>query len=334
MNYLDWKQQHPSILVVDDDKVIRTLIAKVMEKEGYQVTQVTNGLECLESYLKNPPDLVLLDAQMPVMDGFTCCQELKKLSAKNSIFNDYNKTHESDKILASIDKLPILMITGLDDEESVNKAFNVGATDYVTKPIHWAVLKQRVRRLLAQTRLYQQLEIANHELKRLVNIDSLTQLSNRRRFDEYLYQQWGVMARQEQPLSLILCDIDFFKFYNDTYGHQAGDQCLEKIANVISNQAKRAADLAARYGGEEMAVILPNTDSKGAFMVAENIRQKIASLKIIHQASRVSDYVSISLGIASCIPDVNSSPKELIKKADEALYKAKDTGRNRVAINN
>ncbi len=212
---------------------------------------------------------------------------------------------------------------------SVDRAFEVGATDFVTKPIHWPVLRQRVRRLIQQSRLYKELEVANQELQRLATLDGLTQVANRRCFDEYINQEWRRMAREKLPLALVLGDIDFFKLYNDTYGHQAGDDCLQKVARLISNEAKRATDLAARYGGEELAVILPNTDINGALKVAEEICDKVKALGVVHEASPFK-YVSLSLGVAALTPTTQTSPQELIKAADQALYEAKAQGRDRV----
>jgi diguanylate cyclase (GGDEF)-like protein len=220
------------------------------------------------------------------------------------------------------------MITGLDDQESVDRAFAVGATDYVTKPIHLAVLRQRVRRLIQQSQLYQQLEIANRELHRLATLDGLTGVANRRRFDEYLDAEWRHLAREKLPLSLILCDIDFFKRYNDTYGHQAGDACLSRVADALRFCAKRSVDLVARYGGEEFAVIMPNTTLIGASQVAEEIWAVVNALEIKHAQSAVSDHVTLSSGIACINPALNLSPTILIAAADAALYKAKAAGRN------
>lgn len=300
----------PLILVVDDEKSMRILLSKAMEKAGYQVAEAKDGEECLAVYDRLQPDLILLDAMMPVMDGFTCCNQLQKLPRG--------------------DRIPVLMITGLDDQASVDRAFEVGATDYITKPINWAVLRQRVRRLLDQSQLYRQLEEANQGLQHLASSDSLTQIANRRRFDEYLDQEWRRMAREAAPLSLIMCDVDFFKRYNDTYGHQAGDACLQQVARAISCAVNRPADLAARYGGEEFAVILPNTEAEGAAQIAEAIRAEVKALEIAHTNSQVSNHLTLSLGVASTVPSPESSPAALIAAADWALYQSKAEGRDRV----
>jgi diguanylate cyclase (GGDEF)-like protein len=287
----------PLVLVADDDKVMRVCLRQAMEQEGYQVVEAVDGENCLALFSKMHPDVVLVDAVMPHMDGFACCQQIQQIESYQGGV-----------------QTPVLMITGLDDEESVEQAFASGAVDFVTKPIHWAVLRRRVKHLLHQVKLYEQLQDANQELTRLATSDGLTQVANRRRFDEYLQQEWQRMMRDRLPLSLILCDIDFFKIYNDTYGHQDGDDCLKQVAKVLDRAAKRSIDLAARYGGEEFAIILPNTDQEGAIRVAKDIQH------------------NMSMGVATTIPFNIIAPEMLITAADRALYQAKEGGRDRFCL--
>jgi diguanylate cyclase (GGDEF)-like protein/PAS domain S-box-containing protein len=207
-------------------------------------------------------------------------------------------------------------------------------------PRHWepweinflSSLATQLAIAIQQSQLYQQLQLANIELQRKAHQDGLTQLSNRRHFDEYLNSEWLRAAREKVSLSLILCDIDFFKTYNDTYGHIAGDMCLQQVAKAISRAVKRPADLVARYGGEEFAVIMPNTDSNGAIHIAELIRSEVKGLKIFHNNCSLKPYVTLSVGVASTIPDRASEPAALIADADEALYFAKASGRDRVVL--
>jgi len=309
----------PLVLIIDDDRYMRLKLRQMLQQEGYRVEAADHGEQGLEAYGRLQPDLILVDAMMPVMDGFTFCQQFQTLSGSEST--------------------PVLMITGLDDQASVDQAFAVGAVDYVTKPIHWPVLRQRVRRLLREAQLSQalidanqHLEQANQELQRLAIQDGLTKVANRRRFDEYLQQEWRRLRREQAPLALILADVDYFKAYNDAYGHQAGDHCLQTVAKALSWAASRPADLVARYGGEEFAVILPNTHAQGAVQVAEKIQNHLSALKIPHAQSSVSDYLTLSLGVASLVPSSGTTPEELIAGADQALYQAKDRGRNRVSI--
>ncbi|MBE9076360.1 PleD family two-component system response regulator [Romeria aff. gracilis LEGE 07310] len=309
----------PLILVIDDDRYMRLKLSQMIQQEGYRVEAVNDGEQGLEAYQRLRPSLILVDAMMPIMDGFTYCKQLQSLPGSGNI--------------------PLLMITGLEDQASVDQAFEVGAVDYVIKPIHWPVLRQRMRRVLREAQLAQALaesnqvlQQANQELYRVATIDSLTQVANRRRFDQYLQQEWQRLSREQNPLTLILGDVDFFKVYNDTYGHQVGDLCLKTVAEAFSLAATRPADLVARYGGEEFAVILPNTSAPGALQVAEMIQRNLSAFKIPHSQSSVSDRVTISLGVASLIPSPGSSPKEIITAADQALYQAKEKGRNRSVI--
>jgi len=174
------------------------------------------------------------------------------------------------------------------------------------------------------------LQEANRKLQRLATIDGLTQIPNRRRFDEHLSNEWNRMKRDRKPISLILCDIDFFKLYNDHYGHQEGDGCLQAVAEAIQASAKRPADLAARYGGEEFAMILPDTDITGAIHIAHKACRAISELRIPHALSTVEKHITLSLGVACAIPSQEKAPEDLIREADNALYQAKKKGRNRV----
>ncbi|NJR66061.1 MAG: PleD family two-component system response regulator [Leptolyngbyaceae cyanobacterium CRU_2_3] len=297
----------PLILLIDDDIVMRLHLRLCLEKEGYEIVEAKTGYEGIEAYSRLHPDIVLLDAVMPGIDGFECCAQLQSLIGSH--------------------RIPILMITGLEDQASVDRAFAVGAADYVTKPVHFAVLRQRVRRLIQQSQLQKQLEAANQELQRLVSLDGLTQLANRRRFDEYFDQEWRRMQREQRELGLVLCDIDFFKSYNDTYGHQAGDRCLQQVAKVLKSSARRAGDLVARYGGEEFALLLPNTGLAGAVSVAELACNAVRSLAIPHRSDK--RVVTLSAGAFSVVPSSDQDKNVFVAIADSALYQAKAEGRDR-----
>ncbi|NET51532.1 MAG: PleD family two-component system response regulator [Merismopedia sp. SIO2A8] len=298
------------ILVVEDDRLSRRILCRFLKRQGYQVIEACNGEEGLTSYAAMQPDLVLLDAMMPNMNGFECCSRLLKLpGAENT---------------------PIIMVTGLEDEASVDWAFDAGATDYVTKPIHWPILRRRVKNMLEKTYLYQELERVNQKLKEHVITDALTGLANRRHFDECLDREWKRSLRDESTLALILCDIDYFKAYNDTYGHQAGDLCLQQVAQALKTKAaKRATDIVARYGGEEFAAILPGTGLDGALEVADRLKNGVRELGIPHQGARGShDHITISVGVASTVAERDILPSDLLNCADKALYHAKENGRN------
>jgi diguanylate cyclase (GGDEF)-like protein len=329
----------PLILIVDDDRFMRVQLRQTLENEGYQVEEAGDGKQALEAYTRLRPDIVLLDAIMPVMDGFACCAQLQKLQ-KDSVTNDTQIDESGQKtqehLLVST---PILMITGLEDQQSVDQAFEVGAADYITKPIHWAVLRRRVRRLIQQSQLYKQLEHTNQKLEevnqtlqRLASVDGLTQVANRRCFDEALIHEWQRISRELGSLSLILVDIDYFKLYNDTYGHLAGDKCLKQVAQAISRAVHRPADLVARYGGEEFVVLLPGTTLAGANQVAEAVKAAVKKLNLPHSSSPLGEKITLSLGISCLTPSQHSSPMTLIKSADKALYLAKESGRDRICM--
>ena len=329
------KQQPPLILVADDDKSVRVFLRKAMEQEGYRVVEVNDGKQCLDAYETIKPDIVLLDAVMPVMDGFICCKHLHQID-KNNLKSavetfDTDSTPNNTMISRIWQRTPILMITCLDDEESVNLAFEAGAIDYVTKPIHWPVLRQRLRRLLKEAQIYRQLEAANWTLERIANTDCLTGLANYRRFDNYLNTQWINLAQKQAPLSLIWCDVDFLKFYNEHYDHFEGSKCLQRIGALLATQLElKSQDLAVRYGDDEFVVILPYSDANRVVIVATEIQNKIRNLEIAHPKSEISQYVTLSIGVATTVPTWESSPQILMKAGQKALSRAKQEGRNRI----
>lgn len=302
------------ILVVEDDRLSRQILCRSLIQEGYQVVEACNGEECLSVYEQMQPNLVLLDAMMPTMNGFECCAKLLALpGAANT---------------------SVIMVTGLEDKASVDWAFDVGATDYVTKPIHWPILRRRVRNVLEKGYLYRELALANHKLQEHAITDGLTGLANRRHFDDCLNREWTRSIRDQGNLALILCDVDYFKSYNDTYGHQAGDVCLQRIAQTLRNKAaKRATDIVARYGGEEFAAILPSTALDGALEVADRLQSSIEALAIDHSgASDSHKQITISQGIVSIIANRHTQFSAFINRADKALYHAKKSGRNAIAV--
>ena len=303
------------VLIVDDNPTNLAVLSQVLKQQGYKVRVAIDGESAVAQAHADPPDLILLDVQMPGIDGFEACQQLKASTTTAEI--------------------PIIFITAATSVDSKVKGLTLGAVDYITKPFQHEEVLARVKvhlQLRYLTHKVQEQAIAlrraNQELKRIANLDGLTQIANRRRFDENLKHEWQRLAREKQNLSLILCDIDYFKDYNDCYGHQAGDSCLRKIAKTINAALHRPADFAARYGGEEFAVILPNTPPDGALQVAEEIRSNVKVLQLHHERSKISTYVTLSLGVSSLIPCRESSIEELIAIADCALYKAKERGRD------
>jgi len=322
------EQPKGNILIVDDLLENLRLLSELLNKEGYKVRSATNGKMALKTVRAKPPDLILLDIKMPEMDGYEVCETLKK-----------------DNLTAEI---PVIFLSASDELFDKVKAFKNGGIDYITKPfqIEEVIVRienqltiQRQKKLL-QKEIYERkkmelaLQAANQELERLVNVDGLTGIANRRRFNEYINQEWQSGLREKQPLSLIMCDVDYFKLYNDREGHLAGDQCLTKIAEAMNQAVKRPRDLLARYGGEEFGLILPNTPKKSALQVAKELQQAVKDIKIPHPASAVSPYVSLSLGVSSVIPNRHLKFEMLIAAADDGLYEAKKQGRDRFVFSN
>lgn len=303
------------ILIVDDNPTNLSVLSIALKAAGYRTRVAMDGESAIEQIQADAPELILLDVQMPGIDGFETCLRLKA-----------NPTTQD---------IPIIFITASVDLDNKVKGLSIGAVDYITKPFQQEEVLARVRvhlelRFLTQKVQEQAIALqqANQELHRLANLDGLTEVANRRRFDEYFDQEWRRSGRDQIPLSLILCDIDYFKNYNDHYGHQAGDACLRKVARAISETLHRPADLVARYGGEEFAIILPNTPLEGAVHMAELLQIQIEQLGILHAQSRVSSYVTLSLGISSQVPKPFQENHTLIAATDKALYLAKSEGRN------
>jgi diguanylate cyclase (GGDEF)-like protein len=271
-------------------------------------------------------DLVLLDIHLPGKDGIEGCRELKQL--------------------AQFQDVPVIMISGMDQMNNLEAAFAAGAIDYLTKPPNTLELKVRVSSALklkgeidrrkARERdllhLTEQLEEVNLELQLLSTRDGLTGLANRQAGNNFLSREWLRAAREQKEFSVIMIDIDFFKLYNDSYGHLAGDDCLKKVAAALQQGLHRPADLLVRYGGEEFMALLPDTGREGALFVGNAMRDALAAVQLHHGNSTVSPQVTVSIGIASTIPGVDMPVEVLIAAADRALYQAKQEGRNRICI--
>ncbi|MEO1431994.1 MAG: response regulator [Cyanobacteria bacterium J06632_19] len=292
----------PKILVVDDQKTLRLVLHKAMEKQGYQIIEACNGQHCLDICQKITPDMILLDGRMPGMDGFACCSKLQTLMGDNCP--------------------PILMVTVLDDQESIERAFQVGASDYITKPIDWGILARRVNRLLTsrwailetrrqierECRLTVSLETANRELQNLASTDALTKVASRSYFNEYLQRECKRLQKYQLPLSLIMCKIDFAQIDS-----QGKDRYLCYIADIMSKSKHRSTDFIARYSDETFAIILANTEAEQATEVVKIIQNSIEPLDI------QNEYLKIHFGTASMIPLEESSAYQLVKNAEKQL---------------
>jgi len=318
-------QELPLLLVVEDNNFLLAYL-QILLSPYYRVAVAMDGVEGLEKAKILLPNLILSDQIMPRQNGLDLLKEIRNTPELSST--------------------PVIFLTARSGMEARIEGLDAGADDYISKPFDERELLARVRNLLRTHAAEQQLTVLNRQLQQqkgqlekvnlalqyLATYDSLTEVRNRRFFTEHIDTEWRRLAREEAPLSLIMCDIDYFKFYNDTYGHQAGDECLRQVAQVLQKSLKRSADLVARYGGEEFAIVLPNTDIQGAASVAEIICQQVRGLQILHAKSAVSEYVTLSLGVACCIPAPMSQPAALIAIADEALYRAKAAGRDQVSI--
>lgn len=296
-------QQRPMILIVDDVPTNVQILAEVLSSL-YRIKVASNGVDALKIAQRELPDLILLDVMMPGMDGFEVCRHLKADA----------RTH----------KIPVIFVTAKNADSDEELGLNLGAIDYITKPFVIPITKVRIRNHI---RLKQQADL----LESLSLLDGLTNIPNRRRFDETLLLEWKRAMRDETPLSLLMIDIDYFKQYNDHYGHGAGDICLQRVAATLAKNLARPNDLIARYGGEEFVVILPDTDQQAALQVAERLRECIIKLALPHACSEAESVVTISVGVATQIkiPEY-FLPQTLNDAADNALYMAKASGRNRV----
>ena len=315
----------PLLLVVEDNNFLQAYLENLLTPY-YRVALASDGVEGLEKAKSLQPNLIVSDQVMPRQNGLDLLKEIRSTPELSST--------------------PVIFLTARSGMESRIESLDAGADDYIAKPFDERELLARVRNLLRSHSAEQQLAVLNRQLQQqkqqlesvnralqyLATYDSLTEVKNRHSFNQYLDTEWRRLAREEAPLSLIMCDIDYFKLYNDTYGHQAGDECLRQVAAVIQHSVKRAADLVARYGGEEFVVVLPNTDIEGATCVAEMIAQQVRALQIVHAKSAVSQHVTLSLGVACCIPAPKSDPGALIALADESLYQAKASGRDQVSV--
>ncbi len=292
----------PTVLVVDDEKQNRDLLAELL-KHDCRVILAKNGTQAIDRAHELQPDLILLDVMMPDINGHQVIQSLKHDDATRQI--------------------PVIFISALDSPEDEERGLDLGAVDYITKPFHPSIVRKRVRNHLQSVH-------HRHLLENLAKIDSLTEIANRRRYNEALENEWRRCARSGAPLSLAIIDVDHFKAYNDRLGHAAGDSILRSIATTLHGFMRRPGDLAARYGGEEFILLLPQVDASAAKRIGNDIRASVEALHLQHPDSPVGPYVTISLGGMTIAPTDGQVDPQFFQQADAALYKAKSAGRNRV----
>jgi two-component system chemotaxis family response regulator WspR len=315
------------VLLIDDQEIFATSIRHqlALEKDiNFHYCQ--DPSMAMATAEKIGPSVVLLDLNMPKIDGLTLCR----------FFRSHPLTAD----------IPIVMLSSDEDPANKAEAFAVGANDYLVKLPDKVELVARLRyhsnayinklqrddayRALRASQI--RLEEINIELLKLAHRDGLTGLTNRRHFDEQYTEEWRRAERKKHLVSLIMFDVDFFKAYNDALGHLEGDECLKRISRAVAGIPCRPGDVVARYGGEEFIVLLPETDASGGRLIAEKLRQEVENLQLPHPASAVGPFVTVSLGVVTGVPMPDCSPDSLVKLADEALYRAKAAGRNRISV--
>jgi len=305
-----------SILIVDDSATIRAGLAAAVRKMKLEPALAESGEKALEMFCAEVPGVVLLDVNMGGIDGYETARRMR--AARADVW------------------VPIIFLSSNEYDHDLERAIECGGDDYLVKPVSAVVLSAKIRALQRLDKMHQRvlelskdLAAANQRLETVAQQDGLTGVANRRAFDHRLPLTMAHAARQKEALCVVLCDVDHFKAYNDHYGHPAGDECLKQVSAALAQGCKRATDLVARYGGEEFALLLPATPVEGALKVVETVRLELARRAVPHAASQSAAVVTFSAGLASYDPERDREPQQLIKRADEALYRAKDLGRNR-----
>lgn len=296
--------RRPKLLVVDDQALNIRLLHELFRADC-EIYMATSGEQALQMSHDLAPDLILLDVMMADMDGHEVCRRLKASAETNQI--------------------PVIFVTGKDHEDDEAIGFELGAVDYIRKPFHSLVVRARVMNHL-------KLKLQSDVLREMAVLDGLTGILNRRGFDERFASARAHAQREQHPLSLLMIDVDYFKKYNDLYGHLRGDQCLRAVAQALSATVRRPHDLTGRFGGEEFAIVLPDTDAAGALNVAQQLHAAVEQLGIEHRASEVADRLTLSIGGATRLPSSTASLEQHLKWADEQLYRAKSEGRNRTCV--
>lgn len=315
------------VLLVDDQAMIGEAVRRgLAQEENIDFHFCADPHQAIAQAILIKPTVILQDLVMPGLDGLTLVRE----------YRSNPKTRD----------IPIIVLSTKEDPLIKSAAFAAGANDYLVKLPDNIELVARIRyhsrsymTLLQRDEAYRALRVSQQQLldtnlvlQRLMNSDGLTGLSNRRHFDEYLELEWRRSTREQTQISLLMIDVDYFKAYNDAFGHLEGDEALRQVAKAIRANSSRPSDLPARYGGEEFALVLPNTSPGGARLLAEKLRQTIASMNIPHVAPNQGSSLTVSIGLATVVPQVGSHSRQLIQTADQGLYAAKHNGRNQVAM--
>jgi diguanylate cyclase (GGDEF)-like protein len=307
------------ILIADDSRTSRAALGDQLRAMGHTVMEAHEGAQAVEMFRADRPDLIVLDVDMPVMNGFETAQQLRALGGDHGW-------------------IPILFLSSNIRDEDVAMGIEAGGDDYLAKPVSPVVLRAKINAMQRITDMRQrlvdlteELEGKNASLREESSQDALTGIPNRRCFDAAFVQEWNHAMRSGKPMALLLADVDHFKRFNDTYGHQRGDEALKAVANAMRGAALRKVDLVARYGGEEFALLLPETPSVSALLVASRVLEALRTLRIRHEGSP-SGHVTMSIGVCATVPQGGQDPAELVKTADRALYDAKSKGRNQAVL--
>lgn len=300
------------ILLVEDSATLRFAMRNYIIEAGHTPLVAQSGEEALQLLEKTPVDMIIMDVEMPGLNGFETTRLIREWLGGYWI--------------------PIVFVTGCSDDESYREGIEAGGDDYIIKPVSAMFIKAKIQAMQRISDMRDQLKQLNAELEALSQLDSLTQIYNRRTFNDMALQQWLHATRNKTAVSVLMIDVDHFKMYNDRYGHPAGDACLKRITHALRDSLNRPYDLLGRYGGEEFIVLLPETNTLGAMQVAKTIQKSVSHLGLRHETSPTSSSVTVSIGGASCTHTGDHTLEELIKHADRALYKAKYSGRNRALV--
>ncbi|MGA2552095.1 MAG: diguanylate cyclase [Burkholderiaceae bacterium] len=307
-----------NILIVDDSATMRVGLARMIVRMGHDARVALSGKDALRMFQNERPDMILLDVLMDELDGYHVAREIRALAGDAWV--------------------PIIFLSSREEDQDLERGIEAGGDDYLVKPVSFVVLHSKIRAMQRidemrrkLLRVTDELEAANRELARLSHHDGLTGIPNRRFLDERMTAEMDSAQRNHKPLSVLLIDVDRFKAFNDHYGHPMGDACLIDVAHALKRACRRATDLAARYGGEEFVVLLPNCAESGAERAAMIILDAVRTLSIPHVKSEHSR-VTVSVGVYTTIPARLSSAAELLAKADQALYSAKQAGRDQLAV--
>ncbi|MGQ9426367.1 diguanylate cyclase [Gilvimarinus sp. F26214L] len=300
------------ILLVEDSATLRFTMCAYIQHAGHEPLVAESGEQAVQLIETTPVDLVIMDVEMPGLDGFETTRLIREVLGERWV--------------------PIIFVTGMGDEASYQQGIEAGGDDYMIKPVSPAILQAKLRAMARIISMQKQLQQLNARLQALSQRDGLTELFNRRTYEDKARSQWHISTRAHEPVAVLMIDVDHFKEYNDYYGHQAGDTCLQQVAAALSAALHRPADILARYGGEEFIVFLPGTSRAGARTVAHSLRSAVKSLAIPHASSQSADVVTVSIGAAVTDRTTGLSEQELAREADNALYRAKAKGRDRVEL--